>query len=594
MEYKVLARKWRPQQFDDVVGQKHVTETLKNAIQSDRMAHAYLFVGPRGIGKTSIARILAKAMNCAKGATATPCDKCDSCKEIAEGRSMDVLEIDGASNNTVDQIRDLRDTVKFLPARDRFKIYIIDEVHMLTPQAFNALLKTLEEPPQHVKFIFATTEPQKILQTIVSRCQRFDLSRIPVNLIVTRLSDIAKAEKVAIDQDALLAVARGAEGGLRDAESALDQLISFKDDKITEEDVLSVFGLVSRQSLEEIVEAMLKGDVPRLMDRVAVVDQAGKDLQRLVIDLLAYFRNMLVCVYAANAADSLDILVSDAETLKRQAQLSSPERILKIADLLIEADGRLRYALSKRTLLEVSLIRCARTATVVSIDEILAQINKLKAALNPGGQASAGQRVAVPASATSITSATSSGEPVSSRRVKEAPLPVYAEKVIVKASAGEVATDEVGMLRGRWHALVEKVGKAAPYAKSALLDACPLSVSAKVVVLGFDPEFSEHMKRMEETRNLVATKNELKALLGRDVDVQLRLLKDGEKVAFPVDVPANGPGASSGKAVTGQSGSTAVPAGKPPSKKTPAAWMEDEAIRKAVEMFDGHIVEVRE
>ena len=263
MPYEVLARRWRPQQFDDVVGQSHVTQTLGNAIASGRLAHAYLLVGPRGIGKTSIARILAKALNCAKGPTVTPCDTCDSCTEIMAGRSLDVMEIDGASNNGVEQVRDLRESVKYAPMRGAFKVYIIDEVHMLSASAFNALLKTLEEPPPHVKFVFATTEPEKILPTIISRCQRFDLRRIPLALIVERLRLIAKDEKIAVDEEALLAIARGAEGGLRDAESALDQLIAFKGKTISEADVLSVFGLVSRAVLEDLAGKTLKAFLPR-------------------------------------------------------------------------------------------------------------------------------------------------------------------------------------------------------------------------------------------------------------------------------------------------------------------------------------------
>src|SRR5471030_2465815 len=225
--YQVIARKWRPQTFADVVGQDHVVRTLTNAITRGRIAHAYLFVGPRGTGKTSTARIFAKALNCTGGPKADFDPKDPACIAIAEGSHLDVIEIDGASNNGVDQVRDLRDTVRYAPAQGKFKIYIIDEVHMLSPQAFNALLKTLEEPPAHVKFIFATTEPQKVLPTILSRCQRFDLRRIPANLIVKHLKEIAKKEKVAIDDEALAAIARGAEGGLRDAESTLDQLIAF-------------------------------------------------------------------------------------------------------------------------------------------------------------------------------------------------------------------------------------------------------------------------------------------------------------------------------------------------------------------------------
>ena len=227
MSYEVFARKYRPQTFDDLVGQAHVSRTLKNAVAQNRLAHAYLFVGPRGVGKTSTARILAKSLNCVKGPTITPCGECDNCREIAAGNSLDVIEIDGASNNSVEDVRQLRENVRYAPAKGHYKIYLIDEVHMLSPAAFNALLKTLEEPPAHVKFIFATTEPQKVLPTILSRCQRFDLHRIPANLIAKHLQFIAGKEKIALEPAAAHAIARGAEGGLRDAESMLDQLVAF-------------------------------------------------------------------------------------------------------------------------------------------------------------------------------------------------------------------------------------------------------------------------------------------------------------------------------------------------------------------------------
>jgi DNA polymerase-3 subunit gamma/tau len=377
MGYEVLARKWRPQLFDEVVGQNHVTDTLENAIKTGRLAHAYLFTGPRGIGKTSLARIFAKALNCKNGPTISPCGKCPSCVDITAGRSLDVLEIDGASNTGVDQVRDLRDNVRYLPTQGQFKIYIIDEVHMLSTAAFNALLKTLEEPPPHVKFIFATTEVQKILPTILSRCQRFDLRRITTPLIVERLALIAKTEKVKIEPDALLAIARGAEGGLRDAESALDQLIAFRGNTISEADVLSVFGLVSRKVLDQLMEAVLKGEIPILISTLGHLDEAGKDMARLVVEFLEQIRNLLVTLCAGEGSSAGDLLPEQVERLRELAKLTDAERLLRMAEILMQAEDRIRFALSRRILVETALIRCARASTVVSIDELIARLGGL-------------------------------------------------------------------------------------------------------------------------------------------------------------------------------------------------------------------------
>ena len=378
MAYEVLARKWRPKTFDDVVGQEHVTRTLANAIAQDRIAHAYLFIGPRGIGKTTLSRIFAMALNCEKGPTMHPCGECANCKGIAAGSDMDVVELDAASNNKVDDIHAVLDQVQFAPTHSRFKIFILDEVHMLSTAAFNALLKTLEEPPPYVKFIFATTEGDKVLPTIISRCQRFDLRRISVGDIVRRLRFICNAEQINITDDALLAIARGSNGGLRDALSALDQLIAFKGTDLTEADVLAVFGLVSREALEALADSILNGDIPGILKTIDALESSGKDMRRLTAELLWHFRNLLVFQQAGAELAKQDVTAEQLTVLEAQAKLADARRIVEITGLLSEMEGRLRSALSVRTLVEMTLIRCARAAKTVSLDEVIRRLTALR------------------------------------------------------------------------------------------------------------------------------------------------------------------------------------------------------------------------
>ena len=378
MSYEVFARKYRPQTFDDLVGQAHVSRTLKNAVAQNRLAHAYLFIGPRGIGKTSTARILAKALNCEKGPTVNPDGTCDNCKEIAAGNSLDVLEIDGASNNGVEQVRELRETCKYAPAGSKFKIYIIDEVHMLSTAAFNALLKTLEEPPDHVKFMFATTDPEKVLPTILSRCQRFDLRRIPAALIAKHLTLIAGKEKVNIAPAALYAIARGAEGAMRDAESTLDQLISFCGDKIEEADVLSMFGLTAQGQLLDLARAILDGEVEAALRQLNDLAGHGKDLGRLLSDLLNHFRNLLIYQVSRGDLTMLEVSEAEAAALSEQSKLAGAEAFTRILEVFGDAERRLRDAASKKILIEVALLKAIEARSAISLDTVLKAAGKIE------------------------------------------------------------------------------------------------------------------------------------------------------------------------------------------------------------------------
>ena len=379
MSYEVFARKYRPQTFDDLVGQAHVSRTLKNAVAQNRLAHAYLFVGPRGIGKTSTARILAKSLNCVKGPTVTPCGVCDPCREISSGNSFGVFEYDAASNTQVDKIRELIvERVKVAaPPGYKYKIYIIDEVHMLSTSSFNALLKTLEEPPPKVIFIFATTDVNKVPLTIVSRCQRFDLHRIPANLIAQHLQFIAGKEKITLEPAAAHAIARGAEGGLRDAESMLDQLVAFCGDNISESDVLNVFGFTSEQTVTELTGRILRAQTPDAIHLLHEQCESGKDMMRLMADLIAYLRDLLVFKAKPDAL-SEDVDPDVQKSLAAHAALIGTDRLLELIDQFAVAEGRMKWVPNKKLHFEVAIIKAIQTLGQATLDEVIEKLAELR------------------------------------------------------------------------------------------------------------------------------------------------------------------------------------------------------------------------
>lgn len=360
MSYIVFALKWRPKNFDEIIGQDTVVTTLKNAIQKNRLAHAYLFAGPRGVGKTSTARILAKALNCKNGSTVNPCGICPACTDIAQGRSLDVIEIDGASNRGIDEIRTLRESVKFAPVQGKYKIYIIDEVHQITSEGFNALLKTLEEPPPFVKFIFATSHPHKVIPTILSRCQRLDFRRISVMEIIAQLEKIAMAEKINIDKKVLFAIARSSDGSLRDAESILDQLISFAKDEVSLEDIVSMLGLVEQDTLFDITEKIINKDARGALELFNNIIDSGKDIGNFLANLIEHFRNLMIAKITLGDSRLIDLPKEICERLLQQAKAFSLEEIFSAFNTLVNTQEMTKRLESLRIPLEISLVKMAQ------------------------------------------------------------------------------------------------------------------------------------------------------------------------------------------------------------------------------------------
>jgi DNA polymerase-3 subunit gamma/tau len=377
MTYIVLARRWRPQQFRDIIGQDHVSTTLSNAIETGRIAHSFIFAGPRGVGKTTAARILAKALNCEKGPTKTPCNSCSACESITKGNSLDVLEIDGASNRGIDEIRNLRENIRFTPSQGKYRIYIIDEVHMLTKEAFNALLKTLEEPPQHAIFIFATTEIHRVPATILSRCQRFDFKRIPTKTIIEHLKIISKNEKISISDDALLQIAKKADGSMRDAQSILDQIISYSGEEISTEEVASALGIIDQEIFFRFTENIQKGDLKELIGLCQSIYREGYDLAEFLVGFEEHLRNMLV-TKSIGSTELLNVSENYAESYQKECKNFEENDLLRYIHQIGDLQNSLKWSTHPQMKFEIGLLKLAKMPTTENIETILEKLELLK------------------------------------------------------------------------------------------------------------------------------------------------------------------------------------------------------------------------
>jgi DNA polymerase-3 subunit gamma/tau len=561
MSYLVLARKWRPQSFEEVIGQHHITKTLQNAIANDRVAHAFLFAGARGVGKTSMARILAKALNCREGPKPSPCNGCENCKEISSGNSMDVLEIDGASNRGINEIRELRETVKYTPATSAFKIFIIDEVHMLTPEAFNALLKTLEEPPPRVIFILATTQPHKIPLTILSRCQRFDFKRIPLEEIFQRLKEIVAQEEVEVSDKGLLLMARESRGSLRDAQSLLDQTIAFSGKKINDEDVKEVLGVIDSALVFEMSSAIARGDTGKCLDIIDNIYTYGYDMGRFCRELLEHLRNLMVVKIGGDPRQLTDLQGKEVEDLVAQSEELSLEQIHRLFNVLLQSEQEMSRSAFPKVIMEVALIKMASLGPLVPLDEIMDRLNELESNL-------AGYPAELPMGAPGRK------EDMVSQPDISAPPAMEEKGETLPISKKEIENDapQRADLEEKWAQLIDHIKAQNPILGSLLRYGRLLHLDEEQIEIAFD-KGSFYLEKMSEEKN----KRECEEVCRDFFKKELRLIfKDF--------------GAEERNAHT-ENGSIEESTDRERHLRKEA--MENPVIKDAVEIFDGTIEEIK-
>ncbi len=542
MSYQILARKYRPQTFDDVLGQETVTRTLKNSIHVGRVANAYIFCGPRGVGKTSIARLLSKTLNCEGPPEKAPCNKCVSCLEITKGNNIDVLEIDGASNRGIDEIRALRENVKFSPSKGKFKVYIIDEVHMLTTEAFNALLKTLEEPPAHVKFIFATTEAHKVLPTILSRCQRFDFKQISPKVIFDRIMTVAKKEKIALDEKAALLIARTSEGSLRDALVVLDQMISFSGKQVNYDDVVELLGAVGRDKIMELANAVIECRTDRVTKILDDLINNGKDPVFVTNNLIGYYRDLMILKTAGEPTGDMAFSAEELAELKEQSDKLSLDEILYILQNLSHCLTLMKMAASARAPIEIMLVRLTRRKSILSLPEVLDRLENMDARSDK-----------------EENSGSPSEEVAEIEEAREEVPQNETETNSVTSGAVDLATSKV-----HWSSVMNYVKNKKMSVFTFLSAGKPLEFSDNKIVIGFDAEHAFNKEALE-TNGRDIVEEAIKKVTGSQPKLEFTVLeflgKDPEKEEV-------------------------VPARKAESREKMKP-----VIEKAMDVFGGHLVQ---
>jgi DNA polymerase-3 subunit gamma/tau len=522
MGYQVTARKWRPQTFDDVVEQQHVTRTLRNAIRLDRIAHAYLFAGTRGVGKTTMARVLAKALNCDQGPTENPCNTCQSCLEITQGTSLDIIEIDGASNRGIDEIRDLRERLRYLPTRGRYKVYILDEVHMLTKEAFNALLKTLEEPPAHVVFVFATTEIERIPYTIVSRCQRFEFKRVSLTGLVEQLQHITQSEDIRISRACLMRIAKAAEGSMRDAQSLLDQVVAYCGMEVRDEDVDQILGYVGMEMLAQCLRALCQQDAAAVLHIITMLQSEGHEATGIARALLEGLRHLIVLKTVPQPEELIPLSEADIALLRAVAALASVEEIYGQFHILSAAEQTLRHASNAFLGLEMTLVRMACIGRVQPLQTILEHLQRLETSLPPAVSTSAAAQEERPAAGQT--------RPVRNGQAEDGPAPVRSTGAAEEAApAPRVISDmapskavpgaALDTAAGLWEALQQRVTERRPSLGGPMQHGRPVSLDEQKLVVGFDHKFS--LEYLRDPDNFMVVRDAAQALLGRSFHIAL-------------------------------------------------------------------------